>query len=193
MDTTTEEAEGHAPDTTPAANLQIDGHAATLTRRFVLAALALALALGALAAWKPWSSDKGSAEQRTVQARDGASEAASRALAALNTVDPHAAEQTVDGWIGRAGGALESKLKKGRTKAIRTMKRGGSTTATVLETAVSALDETAGMATILGVVEIRATPTSGKATTSVSRFRVLMQRLGTDWKITYLETVRTTS
>jgi hypothetical protein len=193
VDATTEQAQGRTTDPTPAANLQLDGPVVALTRRTALAALALVLAVGGVAIWAPWSGNEASAERRTIQARNGASEAGSRALAALNTVDADAPEQTVDGWIGLAGGALESKLKQGRTKAIRTMKRGGSRTATVLETAVSAMDETAGMATILGVVEIQATPPGGKATTSVSRFRVLMQRLGTDWKITYLETVRTTS
>jgi Mce-associated membrane protein len=193
METATEGP--HAPFEDPAApeKLQLDDQTVTATRRILVIAVGLLLVLGGLLVWSPWSSSQDSAAQHLTTARDSATKAASDALIAFNTADPANAGATVDRWIGLSGGALESKLKRNRARAIQTVRRGGDSTATILETAVSSIDDSAGVATVLSVVEIRSTPRGGKPSTDVSRFRVLMQRLGKTWRITYLETVRTTS
>jgi Mce-associated membrane protein len=193
METTTEGPPASFSDPATTTNLRLDPGTVSATGRTMLVAVALIVALAGIFLWAPWSGGADTAAERTMASRDSATKAATEALIAFNTVDPSRAKETVDGWIGLSGGALESKLKPSRTRAVQTMRRGGSSAAKVLETAVSAVDDAAGLVTVLGVVEIRSTPPRGKTTTAISRFRVLMQRLGTTWRVTYLETVRTTS
>lgn len=191
MDTTETGTKALASDVEPGLTLGLDRQTVTRTRRGVAALAAVILVAVGIAVWAPWSTHNDDAFQQAVRARDGATNAATTALVTLNTIDPARPEETVDAWLRVAGGALESKLQSSRAQAVKSMRRGPAAEATVLETAVASLNATAGEATVLGVVEIRSTPRKGEPTTAVSRFRVLVQRLGTEWRITYLETVRT--
>ena len=174
--------------------LDFDPHTLGLARRTVTAAVvATAVVLGLLA-WSPWSSSgMTEADSDAVRARDLAIEAAAEAAIALNTVDPQKSKQTVGDWLEVSSGALHRDLARHPAQIAADIRRKGTATATkVLETAVSALDPSAGRATVLSVIEVRTTPRDGKPTVAVRRLRMLMQHIDSAWRITYLETVSST-
>jgi len=192
---TTETEPQERPDPDPSTRLRLDSRALRLGPRAVVAVVVVVLLAGGLLAWAPWGDDgPGEAAMATMRSRDAATRAATEALVTLNTSDPRQSRQTLDDWLRLSGGALHRDLGKERARIVRRMRRSGtSMTAKVLETAVSSVDPGAGRATVLGVVEINSTPRRGESTTSVRRFRVLMQHLGSTWRITYLETVKAPS
>lgn len=192
MDTTEEPVEQVDPADDPM-RLNLDQRAIGVARRAVVTAVLVSAVVLGLLAWSPWTDDLTAAELDTIQARDDAREAATEALVTFNTVDPSKSRETVDEWLRLSNGALHRDLGRRPAQIAAGMRRKGtSTTATVLETAVSTLDPSAGRATVLGVIEVRTTPRGGKPTVAVRRLRVLMQHIDSKWRITYLETVRST-
>ncbi|RHW28508.1 hypothetical protein D0Z08_01130 [Nocardioides immobilis] len=143
------------------------------------------------APWKPTSPPAGSASTAAAQARDEAAEAATDALLAFNTIDHARMDETIQRWLEVSGGELRQQVRKDRAgiraRAVRT---AADTSATVLETAISSFDHGAGRATVLGVLEVRTQPARGEPTVRVVRFRVLVQHLGSAWKVTFLEALR---
>ena len=187
-----------APEETDSSSgaLRIDASTTQRARRGLAAFVALAAIVGGLLIWAPWDAapDLTRAQARNMSARDEAVAAASAGLVALNTIDHLQMDRTIDSWLALTAGALHRDLTRDRTKITkRAVKAGSDSSAETLQTAVAAFDPNAGTATILGVVSVSTTSAKGKATTNVSRFRVLVQRLDSTWKLTYFEGVRVAS
>jgi Mce-associated membrane protein len=181
---------------TDAPALSLDASTTRRAWQGLAAVLALAAIIGGLLVWAPWEGtrDLTREQARHMSARDEAVAAASAGLVALNTIDHGQMERTIDTWLGLTAGALRRDLTRDRARITkRAAKAGSDSSAETLQTAVAAFDPGAGTATILGVVSIRTTSAKGKTTTNVSRFRVLVQRLDSTWKLTYFEGVRVAS
>lgn len=171
--------------------LSLDGLRGRGPRRLAAIVVAVALGAGALAWWAHWQDDAGDGDRaRIVASREDALQAASGGMVAFNTVDHAHIRETVDGWLEVSAGALHREVRRDRATIVaRARKARTDSSAEVLQTAVAGFDEDAGKATVLGVLTIRTAPSKGEATTRTSRFRVLVQRIDSAWKITYLETV----
>lgn len=172
--------------------LSLDGLRLPSPRVLAAGAVAIAVAAGGLLAWSPWDDGSGDGDRaaRTVAAREAALDAATEGMLAFNTVDHDQVAATVDSWLEASGGALHREVRRDRSKiAARARKAATDSRAEVVRTAIAAFDAEAGTATVLGVLTIRTDPPRGKDRSRTSRFRVLVQRLDADWKLTYLETV----
>lgn len=149
--------------------------------------------LGGLVMWAPWD-DSAAGDPAVADAahqRDAALAAASEALKAFNTIDHRHMDETVGNWLRLSGGALHRDLGRDRRRIITQAEAtGADTTATVLKVAVSAFDSSAGEATVIGALRVQTDPQKGKSGSSLERFRVLVQHVGSTWKITYLEAVK---
>lgn len=176
--------------------LSLDAATARRIWQGLAALVAIVALVSGLLVWAPWQDEPATdrATAKSMTARDGAVEAAAAALVAFNTIDHRHMKRTIDSWLSLTAGTLRRDLSRDRPRiTARATKAASDTSAEVLQTALAAFDPGAGTATVLGVVKVRTTTARGKKTTNVARFRVLVQRLDSTWKITYLEGVRVSS
>lgn len=162
----------------------------------IAAATVVAAGLGALVAWAPWQAPPpaGPASTPAAQARDEALQTATDALLAFNTIDHERMDETIQHWLEVSGGELHQDVRHDRAAIrARAVRTAADTSASVIETAISSFDDAAGRATVLGVLEVRTQPAHGKATRREVRFRVLVQHIGSNWKVTFLEALEVPS
>ncbi|MFJ8824815.1 nuclear transport factor 2 family protein [Streptomyces sp. NPDC102467] len=160
-----------------------------VTQPLLIAALALTLLAGGIAAWAGWSW-YGAAHDDTAgfaTARDDALEAGEQAVQNLNTLDHRKLEPGLDLWESSTTGDLHSQLVKGRTaftKQVQTAKT--VSTAKVLSGAVTELDERAGRARVMVALRVTVRASGQKATDKDSRMLGELTRTDGHWKLSAL-------
>jgi hypothetical protein len=154
---------------------------------YVLVAAATVL-LG-LSCWSLIQSGRG-ADHDLATARDEVSRTAVRDLALVNSIDPKVAELDMTHWLDVATGpfadALKADMPNARAKfADQKTPSHGRVTAL----AVTALDRSAGEATVLASVRIFTEPAGDAAqgTEQRKRYEAGMRRVGGTWKISSLK------
>lgn len=161
-------------------------------RAALAGALSLAVAATAVVAWAPWADDSplDAHAVRVIEDRNEALAAATAGMVTFNTVDHAQVRTTVDAWLEVSAGALHREVRRDRaTIASRARRAATDSSAEVVRTAISSFDEEAGKATVLGVLTVRTDPPKGRTRTRTARLRVLVQRIDSTWKLTYLETM----
>lgn len=153
---------------------------------YVLVAAATVL-LG-LSCWSLIQSGRG-ADHDLAAARDEVSRTAVRDLALVNSIDPKVADLDMTHWLDVATGPFADALKADMPNARA--KFAGQKTPShgrVTALAVTALDRSAGEATVLASVRIFTEPAGDAAqgTEQRKRYEVGMQRVGGAWKISSL-------
>lgn len=125
----------------------------------VVLVLTVLLAVGGVgtAGWYGWQwygSAKGTSAD-ALQDRDGALKAARQLAVTLQTINPNRPEEGLDAWEAAATGELLEQLRRDRIKYLDQLKQSPSTSsASVLETALSELDVSAGTATAITAMDV---------------------------------------
>ncbi|MFI6872497.1 nuclear transport factor 2 family protein [Streptomyces sp. NPDC050400] len=158
-------------------------------KALLVAALALTLVAGGVAAWAGWSW-YGAAHDDTAgyaAARDDALEAGEQAVQNLNTLDHRSVGRGLDLWEASTTGDLHSQLVQGRAQ-FEEQVRGAKTvsTAKVLSGAVTELDERAGRARVMVALRITVRASGQKPTDKDSRMLGELTRTDGRWKLSAL-------
>ncbi|MEV3853287.1 nuclear transport factor 2 family protein [Streptomyces sp. NPDC050095] len=162
---------------------------AKFTQPLIVAALALTLLAGGVAAWagRSWY---GAAHDDTASyatARDDALEAGEQAVQNLNTLDHRKLGPGLDLWESSTTGDLHSQLVKGRAEFTKQVESARTvSTAKVLSGAVTELDERAGRARVMVALRVTVTATGQKATDKDSRMLGELTRTDGHWKLSAL-------
>ncbi|WP_327091290.1 hypothetical protein OIE66_11800 [Nonomuraea sp. NBC_01738] len=150
-------------------------------------ALVVLLALSAVfCGWSAWALATADTGPRAAFAteRDQVLEAGKRQIAVLNTIDGARVDEGLKQWQDATTGALHDELAGGQAAAKQAIEKAGTTSsATVLEAAVTALDQAAGDAQIIASVEIQVTGAAGKGGVQRKRFQAGLARTDGGWKL----------
>ncbi|NDU71262.1 hypothetical protein GWI34_01300 [Actinomadura sp. DSM 109109] len=157
------------------------GHALTAVATFLLV-----ISFGSLV-----QSGRG-ADHDLATARDEVSRTAVRDLALINSIDPKVAELDMAHWLDVATGPFADALKRDLPGArARFAGQKAPSHGRVTALAVTALDRSAGEATVLASVRIFTEPAGDAAqgTEQRKRYEVGMRRVGGAWKISSLRSL----
>ncbi|MBA2323742.1 MAG: hypothetical protein H0V92_06950 [Pseudonocardiales bacterium] len=157
----------------------------------VVVVVSMLLAVGGLGAagWfgYDWYSEANGTSEEALQTRDGALKAARQLAVTLQTVNPNRPEEGLDAWEAAATGDLLDQLRRDRGKYLEQLKQSPSlSSASVLETALTELDASAGTATAITAMDVSqsAMVDSKPAPPTVRQLRVKLTLKKTDagWK-----------
>ena len=151
---------------------------------FALAALVVAIVFGVLWLVAELDGNRGLAETR-----DAVAKAGNDAVVAYTEVD----YQHVDDYFNRVKAVSNADMAKQITDAEPTYKKAltdqkTKVTTTVQDIAVEELDDHDGKAKFLAAITTNST-TGGKSGTKVLRLEVSMDRVGSDWKLSGIDSV----
>ncbi|HEX2132234.1 MAG TPA: hypothetical protein VHH15_11795 [Actinophytocola sp.] len=156
------------------------------------AALALAVAAFAFAAWGGWTWWQASDDEaiQYAQTRDEVLATGRAHVTLLTTLDSADVDAGIDRWLDVATGGLRDELESTDPKTRETLAKGGTVaTGRVLAAAVSELNVRAGTAQLLVSVEIATTKDGGPATTKRNRFVAGLTRTDHGWLLSALDQV----
>jgi Mce-associated membrane protein len=154
----------------------------------VLSVVFAACGLGA-AGWygyEWYDSAKGNSVD-ALQTRDAALKAARQLAVTLQTVNPNRPEEGLDAWEAAATGDLLDQLKRDRGKYLAQLKQQPSTsTATVLETALTDLDPSSGTASAITAMDVTQSAVVDNKlappTTRQLRVKLTLKKTDAGWK-----------
>lgn len=147
--------------------------------------LVLALVAGALWALAATSSSVAYAETRDAALQDGTS-----AIIAFNTLDHKKVDEGLKRWEKFSTGPLHDEIKKSHQDyATKIQQAKSSTTAKVLDSGLTELDQQAGKAKMIAVVQVTVTIEGQKPSTKQDRYQAELSREGDTWKLSNLGTV----
>jgi Mce-associated membrane protein len=178
--------------TSVAALLGRPGRAAGRWRRNPLlvtssALLALAVVFAAWAGWS-WLSAPRTTSAATV--RDQALREGEQAVLNFNTLSYRTVKQGVTLWEQSSTGTLHTDIAAGRSTFEQQIEQAKSTTtARILDGALTELNTSAGTASIIVALQITVTPAHGAAATKQSRQEGVITLTPSGWKLSSLEQV----
>jgi Mce-associated membrane protein len=157
--------------------------------RIAVLALVIAIGFAGFAGWY-WLHTSRDDGLSFAANRDGALRAGRSQVAELTTLDYHDVDAALRRWLSVTTGPLHDQLAATSEQTRTTLRQGGTVaTGTVLDAAVSELDQRAGTAKLLVSVEIT-TATHGEAdSTKRNRFVAGLIRGQGDWKLSALDQV----
>jgi hypothetical protein len=155
----------------------------------LLVATVLAVAAAACAGYFGWSWYGAAHDDSLAYSRDRDTvlRAAEQGVQNMNTLDYRKVDQGLTAWEDSSTGDLHEELVKGRaqfTAQVRLAKT--TTTAKILDGAVTELDDRTGKASAIVAVRIVVTPPKGAPTTKQSRMRAELTRTSSGWKLSAL-------
>ncbi len=162
--------------------------------RSVLVAVAAVLLAAAtvFAGWGGWSWYAAAHDESLafVNARDEALRAGREHLAQLTTLDHHDVDAGIQRWLDVSTGSLHEELSGTDESTRTTLRTGGAvSTGTVLDAAISELDQRAGTARMLASVEITVTKEGEAPATKRNRFVAQLTRTDAGWKLSAIDQV----
>lgn len=155
----------------------------SILRRAGVTATVLATAFaawGGFSYWQATTSDTVAA----AAARDDVLTAGRTAVATMTSLDYRDVDAGLARWLDTSTGALHEELKaslEGSKQQIQQAK--ATTTGTVLDLALTELDEPRGTARLIAAVEMVVKPEIGEPATKRSRFQAELIRTPAGWKV----------
>jgi Mce-associated membrane protein len=155
----------------------------------VFSALLALAGLGA-AGWfgYSWYTAAAGTSAEAVDARDAALKAARQLGETLQTINPSRPDEGLDAWEAAATGDLLAQLKRDRGKNLDQLKKAPTTSsAEVVETALTDLDVSAGTATAITAMDVTQSvlvnDTPGSPTVRQLRVRLALKLTEAGWKV----------
>lgn len=144
---------------------------------------AVAVVAAVWAGWSWWSAAHSPSVSRAGD-RDAVLTAAGDALVALNTVDYHDPDPAFAHWLDVTTGQLNKSLSGDKqTQLSRAASSKTVATASVNQAAVEQLDDVAGTARVLVVLDVRLSTNDAPAEPSRARLIAGLQRTDGGWKV----------
>jgi Mce-associated membrane protein len=129
------------------------------------------------------------ADVQLAHTREIVLEAGSRALVDLNTIGPADAEAGLDRWERGATGPLLEDLQEKREQNLAAVRDAGTTTsARLLEAAVTEVDVERGTARVIAALEVTETA-GGQPAPKRTRLDADLERTPQGWKVAAVEVV----
>ena len=153
-----------------------------------LSAVLVVLAAG-YAAWAgvSWLSGSTGDGVEYSQERDEVLRVGQVGIANFTTLDYRKVDEDLARWMDSSTGDLHQEIETGkdsRKKQIQDAKT--VTTSRVLDAAVTELDDRAGQAHLIAVVETTVTPDGGQSVKKVNRYQTDLSRTDAGWKLSAL-------
>ncbi|GAA0602034.1 hypothetical protein GCM10010174_17590 [Kutzneria viridogrisea] len=160
------------------------------TRGAVPVVLAVAaLAFAGWAGWSWWSAAHDESRQFAVD-RSAVVDAAQQDLVRMNTLDYRKVDEGMKSWLDVSTGTLHEQLAKTTDDGKKQLAQAKTvTSAKLLDSAVTALDQRAGTARLIASVEVEVTPETGDKVTKRNRFQAELTRTDQGWKLSALAAV----
>ncbi|WP_156757948.1 hypothetical protein [Actinokineospora pegani] len=158
----------------------------------LLGAGAVAVVALVFAVWfgVAWISAAGDDDLSVDRARDEVSRVGEAAVVTLNTLDYRQLDRDLDRWAAATTGPLLENINGDRAAAKATIEQGKLvTTARVLKSAVTQLNDREGTAQIMVAIVRDFTPDGGEAETAYLRIQGALDRTETGWKLSNVGTV----
>ena len=153
----------------------------------------LAAVFAAWGGWSWWSAAHDDARQFALD-RQAVTQAAQHDIATLNTLDYRKVDDGLQAWLKVSTGTLHDQLAQTGTDSRKQLEQAKTvTTAQVMDTAVTALDQRAGTAKLIAAVQLDVTPSQGQPTSKRTRFQADLTRTGNGWQVSALAPVQVQS
>jgi Mce-associated membrane protein len=156
--------------------------------------IALVLIAAGFAAWTGWSwyHARHSGSVTGARVRDEVLREGQQAIQNFNTLDYRRLDQGLNLWESSSTGTLHREIASGRAQFRQQIRKAKTvTTATVLEAALTSLDQQARTANIIVALQITVKPPTGSPTTKQSRLEGTLQETSSGWKLSALGQVPT--
>lgn len=188
----TDQLVDETPPETTEAEQENTGRGSIFGRPLRIALLALAVVAVAAAGWTGWEWYSAAHDGKLAYAhtRDDVLSQGERGIVSLNTLDYRDVNGGFTRWLQASTGQLADGINNGRaddTKRIQDAKT--VTTARVLGSSVTEVDDQAGKARMIAAVEVTVTPAQGQPAVKRSRFEAQLARTDQGWKISSLQPV----
>lgn len=164
-------------------------------RKARLAGYLAVLVAALFAGWAAWplmgsADDGGGTASPYDRERDKVTAAATRHIAALNSMDATDLDRRLGWWLDASAGPLHDQLRQGQAAArARFTKEGANAEGTVTSLAVTALDAGGGKATVIAAVRVRLTPLGKPVTEQRKRYQAELLRTPAGWKVSTLTAI----
>jgi Mce-associated membrane protein len=177
-----------------AARPELDEHHRRVLGSALVVLLLVAVGVSGWQGWRLANDEPGTTSVAGTAERDAALNAADEALLAFNTIDYQHIDPILDRWSELSSGKLHASVTAGRKAVTREVTRARTvTSARLVRSALTSYDDDAGTATVVAVVDIRSR-TRGRAEKSkTTRFTCLVQRSGSSWKLSAMQTMEAQS
>lgn len=162
------------------------------SRPLLAAAAALLAAAAVFAGWSGWSWHRATTDESLAYAtaRDEALRSGREHMAQLTTLDYHDVDGGIARWLGASTGALHDELARTDDKSKETLRQAVTvSTGTVLDAAISELDQRAGTARMLASVEITVAKQGAEPAAKRNRFVAQLTRTDDGWKLSAIDQV----
>ncbi len=138
-----------------------------------------------------WYSAAHSSESSFASARDEARRAGEVGITNFLTLDYRKVDEDLQRWLSSSTGELRAEIDKDKDSRKKQLVDAKSvTTSKVLDAAVSELDDRAGTAELIAVVESTVTPDGGQPVTKINRYLTKLTRTDDGWKLSQLGPLR---
>ncbi|GDY29366.1 hypothetical protein [Gandjariella thermophila] len=160
-----------------------------LRRNLVLVSATLAAAAAVCAAifgWSWWSAAHDESLQ-FARDRDDVLRIGQQDIVNFNTLNYKNVDAGLNQWLDSSTGQLHDEIAQGKDDSKKRIQDAKTTTtAKVVDAAVTQLDDRAGTATLIALVDTVVTPEGGQAVTKRNEFQAAMTRTPSGWKISAL-------
>jgi Mce-associated membrane protein len=160
-----------------------------LSSPLLVVAIAVAVIAAGCAGWFGWSWYRAahSTSLTSARVRDQVLEQGEQAVQNLNTLDYRHLGRGLALWQQSSTGTLLHEVTTGRPQFEKAVRQARTvTTATVLDAAVTTLNEQAGTASIIVALQITVTPSKGSPSTKQTRLEGALARTADGWKLSAL-------
>lgn len=164
---------------------------ATGRGRLVVALVAVAISLVAcLALGVTWALAANDSSVSRAEVRDAALRDGQSAIINFNTLDYRDVDRGLQRWEDNSTGPLRDEVRQGRQNyATQIAQAKSSTTARILDAGIVELDERAGKARMIAVVQVTVTIDGQQPANKQDRYQAELTREGETWKLSGLGTV----
>lgn len=141
------------------------------------------------AGWTGWSwyQARHSGSVAGARVRDQVLREGEQAVQNFNTLDYRHLDQGLNLWESSSTGTLHSEIASGRAQFEQEIRKARTvTTATVLDAALTSLDQQARTANIIVALQITVQPPTGSPTTKQSRLEGTLKLTSGGWKLSTL-------
>jgi Mce-associated membrane protein len=162
-------------------------------RIFTVVSVVLAVLTFGYAAYSgvAWYSASHSSESAFAATRDDALRSGQVGITNFLTLDYRKVDEDLQRWLNSSTGELRAEIDKDKDSRKKQLVDAKSVTSSkVLDSAITELDDRAGTASMIAVVESTVTPDNGQQVTKINRYLTKLTRTEDGWKLSQLGPLR---